>query len=162
MVPSTGDSWLFRDPQRRLSLTSQRRQSVRLPLQLLSPPTPGAPRLLSARCRSLPAAGAFLELWAAFQWQRGCCGVASRVLQGAVDSAYLTSLSVPAILWGLGVLWLLLLPCEQFISFTDSSLLTSHSREDEVSCLIRLKLVLSLDFSINKLLSWCHYLISVF
>lgn len=97
MVPSTGDSWLIRDPQRRLSLTLQRGcQSVRLPLQLLSPPTTGAPRLLSARCRSLPAAGAFLELWAAFQWQRGCCGVASQVLQGSVDSAYLTSLSVPS------------------------------------------------------------------
>lgn len=68
MVPSTGDGWLLQDPQRRLSFTSQRgRQSVRPPLRLLSPPTPGAPRLLSACCQSPPAAGAFLELWAAFQ-----------------------------------------------------------------------------------------------
>lgn len=72
------------------------------------------------------------------------------------------SVTGTAALWGPGVLRLSLLPCEQFISFTDRQLLTSHSPEDEMSCLIRFKLVLSLAFPINKLSSRCHYLISIF
>lgn len=122
-----------------------------------SPPPAFCPLPVPPRCRSLSGAV-------------GCISMTEGLLRSGIScfaggcgfSVSHKPVRAPAVLWGLGVLWLLLLPCEQFISFTDSSLLTSHSREDEVSCLIRLKLVLSLDFPINKLLSWCHYLISVF
>lgn len=127
------------------------------PTHTRSPPPAFCLLPVPPRCRSLPGAV-------------GCISMTEGLLRsGRWDFAGVCGFSVshkpvrvPAVLWGLGVLWLLLLPCEQFISFTDSSLLTSHSREDEASCLIRLKLVLSLDFPINKLLSRCHYLISVF
>lgn len=61
---------------------------------------------------------------------------------------------------GPGVVQLLL--CEQFISCADSSLSTPRPPEEELSCFISFKLVLSLDFPVNKPLSRCHYLISIF
>lgn len=85
-----------------------------------------------------------------------------RVL-GFVNSEGISeSVTGTAALWGPAVLRLSLLLCEQFISFTDRQLLTSHSPEDEMSCLIRFKLVLSLAFPINKLSLRCHYSISIF
>lgn len=147
-------------PWRRSAAVSPSAPPAAQPTRTGSPPPAFCPLPVPPRCRCLPGApgavgrismteGLLLSGISDFS---GVCGfgVSHRPVR------------VPAILRGLGILWLLLLPCEQFISFTDSSLLTSHSREDEVSCLIRFKLVLSLDFPINKLLPWCHYLISVF
>lgn len=37
-----------------------------------------------------------------------------------IQSVSYKSVTVTAVLWGSGVLWLPLLPCEQFLSFTDS------------------------------------------